>query len=653
MARTLFISYRRSDSLHAARRIRDKLAIAFGAQVVFIDEGSLIAGDDFPEAIRAAVARCRVLLVIIGPGWVDASDDQPGRRLLREGDWVRQEVATGLGSRRTRVIPVLRDGAAMPTAAQLPPSLQDLVNRQFLEISEEDIDEDCLELVAAIEAAGVRRQKDVHRSRTRTAAAALVAGMVIAVLLLVVLALNIETDEATEGQASGQTSGQASGQAPPTRMGGSFNVAVADFESEDPKDQAEAGLLAVRLAKRLQEALPEALPEGTDVEVRGPEAVGAIEGTTREARQESASRIAQELGADVVIDGEVSFAGPSRVVPMAFLNPNRLADHPELGGYYRLDSISASGSATNSVTKENLIAGLSKTTEAMGSFISGVSYFGVLDADPSYPGIAETKFRTALESPNLPEDAEEGAHAFLGSLALLRGDLGQAEAEYRAAVGMNPDSVRGRLGLAEVLLRQSSGQLCAEDTVSLADLRASEQAFADVLEEAVDEGTALKATLGVARAQRCQGQAGADVDLDRTISLLQEVVDDAGSGEAMAEFVAAAHAELALAKAPDVGSSDDAEARLEVSLEESETAAERSNRTSNKAIYLWQAAFYLNQLGRCDRAGEVMGEAAELDDRFENVGAGSIVAQASGKVVPSQEGAPRVVLDGPGLAYTC
>lgn len=143
------------------------------------------------------------------------------------------------------------------------------------------------------------------------------------------------------------------------------------------------------------------------------------------------------------------------------------------------------------------------------------------------------------------------------------------------------------------------------------------------------------------------------MDLDRTISLLQEVIDDAGSGEAMAEFVAAAHAELALAKAPDVGSSDDAEARLEDSLEESETAAERSNRASNKAIYLWQAAFYLNQLGRCERAGEVMGEAAELDDRFENVGAGSIVAQASGKVVPSQEGAPRVVLDGPGLAYTC
>ena len=26
---------------------------------------------------------------------------------------------------------------------------------------------------------------------------------------------------------------------------------------------------------------------------------------------------------------------------------------------------------------------------------------------------------------------------------------------------------------------------------------------------------------------------------------------------------------------------------------------------------------------------------------------------SSGKVVPSQEGAPRVVLDGPGLAYTC
>jgi hypothetical protein len=557
---------------------------------------------------------------------------------------VRQEIAAGLVSRRVKaVIPVLLEGAQIPKPELLPPSIRALTDQNAIAVSRHDIETGCVELVLAIENKGVDRQGDPRRSKLVTAAVSLVAVVAIAAFVLT------RFDRSGDGSAvtpAGEVA--ASGESTPQPMLGQFNVAVAEFTSSEEDEASEARLLSAQLAKRLQAAFPAGA--GMDVEVRGPEEVGVIGGATPEERRRSAEQIAGQIGADVVIGGQVSFVGPSSITPSAYLNPRRLADHPELGGLYELDPIAARGSYTNSVTKENLLTGLLGTTDAMGAFIRGVSYYSVVDEDPANPGLAEERFRAALLSPVLPSSTREGAHAFLGSLGLIRGDLDQAEEGFGAAVELNDASVRGRLGLAEVRFLRSTGQRCAEGTVDLEGLEDAAAGFSALTSADLDDTPMLKARLGAVRVQRCQGQAGVAVDLDEIESTLRSVLASVGSGDDMVELEAAARAELALVVAPPVGAPDrDA---LRESLAESTTAAELSLRPRNQAIYRWQQAFFAAQLEDLDAAAQGLAAASAADAEFADVTVDMLVPQGSGLLVPSGVGAPASTQTGSALAAT-
>jgi hypothetical protein len=126
----IFISYRRADASWPVRWLSDWLAGRFGAGTAFLDADSIRPGDDFPAEIEAAVGACAVLLAVIGPQWLTAEGDA-GRRLDDPQDWVRLEIQTAI-ERRIRVIPVLVDGASMPPACELPPSLQPLARRHAI-----------------------------------------------------------------------------------------------------------------------------------------------------------------------------------------------------------------------------------------------------------------------------------------------------------------------------------------------------------------------------------------------------------------------------------------------------------------------------------------------------------------------------------------
>jgi hypothetical protein len=151
----VIISYRRSDTAGHAGRIYDRLALALGADTVFMDIEGIGAGSDFTRAIQGAVGSSQALVAIIGREWLDTRDDEGKRRLDDAQDWVRLEIATAL-QRDIVVIPVLVEGARMPRERDLPPDLAGLAKRQALEISDTRFNSDVERLVAAIrnEAAG-------------------------------------------------------------------------------------------------------------------------------------------------------------------------------------------------------------------------------------------------------------------------------------------------------------------------------------------------------------------------------------------------------------------------------------------------------------------------------------------------------------------
>ena len=145
----IFISYRRQETAYPAGWLFDRLEARYGEEQIFKDVDSIAPGEDFVERITTAVASCDVLLALIGDQWLTVADEG-GRRLDDPKDFVRVEIEAAL-ARNVRVVPVLVDGAAMPEAEQLPPSLAPLSRRQALELSPQRFDFDTNRLLDALD----------------------------------------------------------------------------------------------------------------------------------------------------------------------------------------------------------------------------------------------------------------------------------------------------------------------------------------------------------------------------------------------------------------------------------------------------------------------------------------------------------------------
>jgi hypothetical protein len=99
----------------------DRRPTAFGVRPrpVFLDVENLPEGADIRVVIEQALHRSAALVVLIGPAWVDGSATS---QLIDPDDYVRLELEIAL-QRGVPLVPVLVDGASMPTASSLPGTL--------------------------------------------------------------------------------------------------------------------------------------------------------------------------------------------------------------------------------------------------------------------------------------------------------------------------------------------------------------------------------------------------------------------------------------------------------------------------------------------------------------------------------------------------
>ena len=164
MAR-IFISYRRQQTMVHATWIHDRLAERFGAEAIFRDADSIEPGEIFEEVIRAKLESCDVMLVLIGPQWLDCRDADDRRRIDQSDDLVRIEVATAI-ARGIRVIPVLLGDTPMPRFNELPSDLSELANRDAAVVSDKGFRDDVARLVAAVDRA-LNAAEGTNRVRTR------------------------------------------------------------------------------------------------------------------------------------------------------------------------------------------------------------------------------------------------------------------------------------------------------------------------------------------------------------------------------------------------------------------------------------------------------------------------------------------------------
>jgi hypothetical protein len=157
----IFISYRRADTRHVAGRLSDRLDERFPGAHVFMDVDTIEPGADFAASIQEAVARCDVLIAMIGPHWLTLEDRHGLRRIDCPTDYVTLEIATAL-ERGIPVIPLLVDEAAMPRSEELPDRLKSLSRRNAARLDHETFRTDIQRILPAVERA-IQRS---HRPRT-------------------------------------------------------------------------------------------------------------------------------------------------------------------------------------------------------------------------------------------------------------------------------------------------------------------------------------------------------------------------------------------------------------------------------------------------------------------------------------------------------
>ena len=158
MAAKVFSSYRREDSAAYAGRIQDRLEREFGRDLLFIDVDGIPLGINFVKVLREEVAKCGVLLVVIGPHWLDVRDEERTRRLDNPNDFVRIEIAAAL-QREIPVTPILLDDTRVPRSDQLPSDLQELALRNGLNVRHASFHTDMEKLILGLKGqVGVSRQ---------------------------------------------------------------------------------------------------------------------------------------------------------------------------------------------------------------------------------------------------------------------------------------------------------------------------------------------------------------------------------------------------------------------------------------------------------------------------------------------------------------
>lgn len=142
----IFVNYRRDDTKADAREINRILRKRFGGRNVFFDIRTLAKGEDFRAAIDLAATRCDVMVVVIGRQWLTLEDAATGqKRLFSKEDWTRYEIERALFHNKA-ILPVLIDGAPMPSALDLPEAIRPLAYKNAADARHQTFEKDIEEI---------------------------------------------------------------------------------------------------------------------------------------------------------------------------------------------------------------------------------------------------------------------------------------------------------------------------------------------------------------------------------------------------------------------------------------------------------------------------------------------------------------------------
>lgn len=155
MAARIFISYRSSDGKDKATALARDLGAVFGDAQVFLDKDDLCGGSRWRDEVQQLLDQRPVLLLLMTPQLLAATDAAGHLRINDPDDPVRRELADALEA-NAQIVPLLCDGFDSPPAAsQLPPPFDQIGERTWRKLRAYDWPGDVQRLAGDLRALGV------------------------------------------------------------------------------------------------------------------------------------------------------------------------------------------------------------------------------------------------------------------------------------------------------------------------------------------------------------------------------------------------------------------------------------------------------------------------------------------------------------------
>lgn len=126
----IYVIYRPEDTRKKSKDIIDALKKTYGeSNIIYPDYDGYV---DVYQ-IEQAVQKSHYLLVVIGNYWADLVDESGQNLLASVYDPVHMAIATAIKSRK-RVVPILVDGASMPSRQRLPRELRPMITQDAVKL---------------------------------------------------------------------------------------------------------------------------------------------------------------------------------------------------------------------------------------------------------------------------------------------------------------------------------------------------------------------------------------------------------------------------------------------------------------------------------------------------------------------------------------
>jgi tetratricopeptide (TPR) repeat protein len=339
----------------------------------------------------------------------------------------------------------------------------------------------------------------------------------------------------------------------PKRMTGEFKIAVAGFALEGSTENETLGLqLAESVYLRLQETFEETELDFI-VSVWGPQRVGSIKASNREKRAQQAEKLAETIGADIIIYGRIDTNhSPWEASPEFYVNARNFYEAQEITGQHDMGMPMALLDRGGIVDRIEVGDKFNARAQVLSQITVGLAYYSVHNYES-----ALRYFESAESIEGWSE--EEGKHVLYllaGNAAGKNENFDLAQTYYKKSLSVVPEYARGYIGLAGVYYMYALEPFQATEEPSNINLSWLEKsintyqlAFEAQLQPALSD-IETKVHFGLGQCYLMQVYSGKTElnSFERALAEFALVIDEYGDGEnpRVRELAAESHARIGL-----------------------------------------------------------------------------------------------------------